>query len=556
MPTQDRAPSLAEASTPDGSLLLVLSVLAGLFSVVLLNYVTSFDTNDDFYAGQLSSLYGDGRFIIGLVVEQFYRIFVVDAYFRILVNFVFGAVGFLSLISANRLYEIHGRLALVVPFIILGVLSANAVAFWYDISSLSVSLAFPALAIWWGAAARAKTLSQFRSRATLVYAATTAGVTLYLSTLNQVYLMVLIATEVSLYFLASRGEFGCNLRRSIAFFGSLAAGVAVYSAFIGSGLYSALFMPLRGRNSTALIPAVSSLDFGALLDLVLAAPSVQFQSLFPLLLVLTTLVAAVWRDPHVSRISFSIGFIAMVLFTFANPLMFLVTSSDNGRVHGAVYTFALAASIYPAISLLARQTAANQVLTTRLVVGVFVVLIGFTVVSALLASSALREASGFGAVFLIIATQLAIAISMAGVRIRVTTGLVVALAVCVAIQFQANWVTTNRWQRDAMIDEAIVTQIDEAIIANQVQFPTEGPITLEFGVSQTDAVAGSNGRTRRALPGTRIKLYDYSAASFLRNHLIGFSYRMQIVQNDEMCAEQPVGVSVLESRPGYLAVCY
>lgn len=101
---QDRTPVTDKADGADVSILYAAFV-AGLINLLLIGVVSSFITNDDYYAYQNRSHFGDGRFVSGIVYAIFQGAFLNDVGFRHIVNFFSGSLGFVFFLVLLLLYQ-------------------------------------------------------------------------------------------------------------------------------------------------------------------------------------------------------------------------------------------------------------------------------------------------------------------------------------------------------------------------------------------------------------------------------------------------------------------
>lgn len=124
---------------------LLMAVISGAITLLILGYISSYITPDDYHAKQSLSLFGDGRFVTGFIYEAFKGAFGNDAGFRLLMCF---AVGFTGYLFFNRFAEVNGfdqTSAALFGVISVASLGSAYAVFIYDMNMLFYSIAFPVL---------------------------------------------------------------------------------------------------------------------------------------------------------------------------------------------------------------------------------------------------------------------------------------------------------------------------------------------------------------------------------------------------------------------------
>lgn len=523
----------------DIHILLWLSIASGLASFFMLDFTTSLITRDDFYEYQLSSLYGDGRFIFGMLAETFKDLFSYDYYFRSFSNFLFGFLGYITFFHLMVLFENKGQSKYIAPFFAVAIIPTSELVFWYDISSLSWAFVLPFIGLYFAACKRYID----GNISAINYLLFVALISFFLMAINQIYIFIIIFTEFFLYLLI-KISFKNSIFRSIINLCALILSIVIYFIFINSAVYEWLFMPLRGRSSFQLVPWLTSWDLTQLSENIASMKLFRFERPEPILINIALLTLLTLRRKEVPLLSVSVGLSGLLFLIVFNPFIFLVYS--NARVFQTLYVIIWALSTIAVFSILSDMNNKLRNFDSKIVLFVIVLILPLAALE--------RNTTDFINPFIWIAILgflLFYVNACKLIQFTHTQAYTVLAVILITIQIQISSNHTDRWQRDMNLDLSLVTKFNDVILKNYQTFK-ERPRLLEFGV-----IRAETGNHRIRIPATSYNMSGYSIDTYLKNRLMGLTVSTRIVENKELCADiQEHGFQVIESKNGYLAICY
>lgn len=522
--------------------ILAASVFSGFLALVLIGFVSSFITNDDYYVHQNRSHFGDGRFVSGIFYSVFQGAFQNDVGFRYITIFFSGFLGFICFWYFSTLIKSDKKFAVYFSIISVASLAMAESLFFYDVVALYYVICFPAIVVLISAIIRYRDRGDRRSL--LVYVISSIFTNIVLLSVYQV-LAYFIFVMIAVCFYASEGR----EQRRFAIVAAIAPVAAIVSfllidVFARTDFYIQMFgYQLRGRTDFYVngdfifIEALKKYMFSVIDFRIFKYNSVSTHAFLVCFILLFSLSFKSKRYAFWKIFKFS--FVMMTIY--ASPFLIMPGASDNPRVFAALYIYGIFAYLMIITFLVSEDINDSRIDIYYYLISscIILVAIGSLIDVGYSGRVAKYEIYTGIVIFALCAFVLRVAVR-ASSRIILCCGVLVFCSV----ELQKSMNTTERWKSDAVFDRIIVDKLTEAVLDNYYRYGFKS-LQIEYGIRP------------ETLTGASIRSYHYSAAEFWKNSVQSLGYRMNFKRNDALCTEQgDYGVfKVIENSPNTLKFC-
>ncbi|MEQ9245177.1 MAG: hypothetical protein RLO21_04245 [Nitratireductor sp.] len=522
--------------TIDPLLKLGMAIFVGAVMAYFVGLSSSFVTNDDYFHNNARSLFSDGRFVTGMVYGIFRGAFGPDVNFRGIVSMFAGMTTFLALISIGRLCIQDLQKNVLFSGFSVAIFGAAQFLFFYDMVPLYYLIAMPIIALW--ANVLERQMERPRARTLVLYAlTTTAAIALILATLQVIFYLLFVVLAALL--LLSERDRQRNLFWICVI--SVAAFVVAFASihvFTRSDLYVSLFgFELRARTSgeligdgtlLGLVPAFAS----AAIKLPIFAGNTVGLHVFLIAFVMARLLRNGWSQSTLPFLKF-----ALLLFAiYLSPFLMFKETLENVRVTSSIYVYGSIALFLVAFALIDDERDDRIVSPGSALLFAAIA----TAIVATLIPSGEQQFATFAGLILLSAVLAAMAFTT---TVSATVALTAAILIFTGVELRKAQSLTERYQSYAVVDQIIVSKMNEAIIENLYKYGTSR-IAIEFGIRD------------EVIPHTSFRSQSYSSADFWRG-TFWLPSMISFKRNDDLCAAPGSDkvFNLIESTPGSIKFC-